>query len=73
MSAKDKKSEVFSYFKKAKGELLARSHAISSNKGVLSTSYICVNANVDTLERTHDRGTRLCVLRSLHGFPGKSC
>jgi len=36
MSAKDKKSEVFSYFKKAKGDFLAnaRSHAISSNKGL---------------------------------------
>jgi len=31
MRAKDEKSEVFSYFKKAKGEFLARSHTISSN------------------------------------------
>jgi len=33
MSAKDKKSDVFRYFKKAKGKFLARSHTISSNKG----------------------------------------
>jgi len=38
MSAKDPKSEVFSYFKKAKGDFLARSHVISSNKGLLNTS-----------------------------------
>jgi len=25
------------------------------------------------LARTHERGKRLCVLRSLHGFPWQSC
>jgi len=30
MRAKDEKSEAFSYFEKAKGEFLARSHTISS-------------------------------------------
>jgi len=37
MSAKDKKSEVFSCFKKS-GEFIARSHTISVNKGLLNTS-----------------------------------
>jgi len=42
MSAKDKKSEVFSYFKKVKCEFLARSHAFYSNKGLLNTSsHLC--------------------------------
>jgi len=35
MSAKDKKSEVFSYLKKVKRGFLARSHTISLNKGLL--------------------------------------
>jgi len=39
MSAKDNKSEVSSCFKKAKGEFLAKSHAISSNNGLLYTSW----------------------------------
>jgi len=34
MSAKDKKSEVFSYFSKVKCEFLAASHAIPLNKGL---------------------------------------
>jgi len=34
MSAKDEKSEVFSYLKKVKGKFLARSHTISLNKGL---------------------------------------
>jgi len=34
MSAKDKKSEVFSYLKKVKGEFRARSHTIPLNKGL---------------------------------------
>jgi len=34
MSAKHKKSEVFSYFKKVKGDFLAGSHIISLHKGV---------------------------------------
>jgi len=25
------------------------------------------------LERAHERGNRLYLLRSLHGLPGKSC
>jgi len=33
MTAKDKKPEVFSYFKKVKAEFLARSHTIFWNKG----------------------------------------
>jgi len=39
MSAKDKKWEVFSYFQKAKGEFLARSYTISSNKLLSNTSH----------------------------------
>jgi len=39
MSAKDKNSEVFSYFKKVKGEFCARSHTISFNKGRLNISW----------------------------------
>ena len=31
---KDKKSKIFSYFRKAKSGFLARSHTISSNKGL---------------------------------------
>jgi len=38
MSAKDKKADVFSYFKKVKGDFRARSHTISLNKGILNTS-----------------------------------
>jgi len=42
MNAKDKKSEVFNYFKKVKGEFLAKSHTISSNKELLNTpSHLC--------------------------------
>jgi len=32
-NTKDKKSEVFSYFKKGKGKFLARSHTIFLSKG----------------------------------------
>jgi len=38
MSAKDKKSDVFSYFKRVKCEFPARRHTISLNKGLLNTS-----------------------------------
>jgi len=42
ISAKDKKSEVFSYFMKVKCEFLARSHTVSLNKGLLNTSlHLC--------------------------------
>ena len=42
MSSQDKKSEVFSYFQNFKGEVLARSHTNSSNKGFLNTSrHLC--------------------------------
>jgi len=37
MSAKDEKSDVFSSFKKAKGEFLAGSHAFCSNKRLLNS------------------------------------
>jgi len=39
MNARDQKSEVFSYLKKAKGEFLARSYTLSSNKALLNTSW----------------------------------
>ena len=39
MCAKDKKSDVFSYFKKAKGECLARSHTVSAVNGLLNTAW----------------------------------
>jgi len=38
MSAKDKKSDVFSYFKNVKCEFLAEHHIISLSKGLLNTS-----------------------------------
>jgi len=38
MSAKDNKSEVFSHFKKVKGEFFVGSHTNSSNKRILNTS-----------------------------------
>jgi len=38
MSAKDKKSDVFSYFKKLKCEFIARSNTFYSNKGLLKHS-----------------------------------
>jgi len=38
MTAKAKNSEVFSYFKKVKGEFRARSNTVSLNKGILNTS-----------------------------------
>jgi len=50
MSVKDSKSEVFSYFKKAKREYLARSLTISS-KSFETHLGICVNANISTLEK----------------------
>ena len=56
ISTKDKKTEVFSCFKKARGEFLARIHTISLNKQFLKTSCLCVHANVCTLERTDERG-----------------
>jgi len=37
MSAKDKNSEVFCYFEKAKGDFRARSHTVSLNKGLSTT------------------------------------
>jgi len=40
MSAKNRKSELFSYFKNAKGEFLARTHAIYSNKGLLNSALL---------------------------------
>jgi len=39
MSEKGKKSDVFSYFKKSKGEFPAWSHSISWNKGLSNTSW----------------------------------
>jgi len=38
LSAKDRNSQVFSYFQKIMGDFLARSHSISYNKGILKTS-----------------------------------
>jgi len=47
MSAKDKKSEIFSYFNKGKCEFPSRSHTISLNKGLLNThshfANVCVS------------------------------
>ena len=65
MNEKDRKSEVFSYFKKAIRECPARSHITSSNKWLLNTYYhLC--ANVWMLERTHsERGNRLYMCRIL--------
>ena len=65
MSAKDKKSEVFSYFKKVKCEFLARKVILFLwTKGFETHIRICVNANVCMLERT--RGSRLlCALYML--------
>ena len=40
MSAKYKKSEVFSYFQQVKGEFHARSHTISLNKGIRNFKHI---------------------------------
>jgi len=59
-SAKDTKSEVFTSLKKASGEFLARSQNISSKKGLQTHLGICANANVCALERTQERGNRLC-------------
>jgi len=50
----------------------ARSHTVSVNKG-LTHLRICVNANVCIIGRTHERGNRLRVLRSLPGLPGQCC
>jgi len=42
MSAKDKNSDVFTYFKKVRGEFLAKCPTISLNKGILNTSsHLC--------------------------------
>jgi len=42
VSAKDKKSAVFSYFKKVKCEFLTRSHTMSLNKGFTNrSSHLC--------------------------------
>jgi len=54
MSAKDKKSEVFSYFWKVKCEFIASSHTLYLNKGLLNTSShlcwckcVCVGKNTE--------------------------
>jgi len=53
MSAKYKKSEVFTYFTKVSGEFLARSHTISLNKGLLNaSSHLCVHVWKNTWEST---------------------
>jgi len=44
MNAKDEKSEVFSYFKKAKGKFIVRSHTFLRTKGILTHLGICVKA-----------------------------
>jgi len=43
VNAKDKKSEVFSYFEKGKGEVFAKSHTtrISSNKRLNTSRRLC--------------------------------
>jgi len=63
---KSKKSEVFSYFKKATGEFLARSHINYFFKELHLG--ICVNASACTLERTHERDNRLVMFRALCMF-----
>jgi len=70
MSAKDNKSDVFSSFKKARGEFLARSHTISflQTKGlgfVLMQMCAC--------QKEHMREVIDYVfLGSLHGYPWRS-
>ena len=53
-------------FKKLNVNFLAKSHTTSLNKGLSNTSwhlcYVCM------LESTHERGNRVCVLRSLDGL-----
>jgi len=43
------RNDIFSYFEKAKGEFLARSHAKSSKKRLWTHLVIFINANVFTL------------------------
>jgi len=56
VSAKDKNSEVFSYFKKVKGDFRARSHTICYNKGILTTSlHLCLCKCVHVTKNTRER------------------
>jgi len=48
------------------------SHAVFSNKRPLTLLVFCVNANVCTWERRHERSGWFCVLCSLLGLPGQS-
>jgi len=59
MSAKDKKSEVFNHFEKAKGDFLIEVKLSLRTKG-FQTLVICDDANVCMLETTHERSNRLC-------------
>jgi len=70
MSANDKKSEVFSYFKEVKCEFIVRSHTISMNIGLLNTSsHLCQCKSVCVWK---NKRVFFCDLRSLHGFPGQA-
>ena len=70
MSAKDRNSEFFSYFKKVKGDFLAKSYSVYMNKGLSNTPrHLCYCKCV----REHIRAVIVCVLRSLHGLPGQRC
>jgi len=72
MSAKNRKSELFSYFKNVKGEFLARTHAIYSNKGLLNSALLLCWCKCKHV-RKNMREAIDCVLRSLYGLPGQSC
>ena len=53
--------------------VLERSHTIFLNKGRQTHLRIFVDANVCTLDGTHERGNQLSVLHSLLGLPGQRC
>jgi len=43
-----------------------------STNGFQTHLGICTNANLCMFESSHERGNRLCVLRSLYSLPGSA-
>jgi len=68
MSAKDKKSDIFSYFQKLNVNFLLEVILFLWTKGFQTYLCICVNANVCVFERTNE--SPHCLLR---GLPGQRC
>jgi len=77
MSAKDNYQKFSAILKKEKVNFFLEAILFLRTNGTSCyfkhNLLFVLNANVCTLERTHERGNRLCVLHSLHGLPGQRC